>query len=100
MSVTWRLAAITDRTDMLDAAESRAHEKQDPQIFIAALTQDQHIEDEGNRLDGMATWQELPGLRGTHVYTGRGGQWVILYRRTRHGVEIERVRPSRTDWKP
>lgn len=100
MSVAWRPAAITDRMNMLDAAESLAYEKRDPQIFVAALVQDQRIEDEGNQLDGVATWQNLPGLPGTHVYTGRGGQWVILYRRTAQGVEIERVRPSRTNWKP
>lgn len=100
MSVSWRPAAIADRMDMLDAAESRAYEKRDPQIFIAALAQDQRIEDEGNQLDGVATWQDMPGLPGTHVYTGRGGQWVILYRRMSRGVEIERVLPSRTNWKP
>ncbi|EIL88431.1 plasmid stabilization protein [Rhodanobacter sp. 115] len=100
MSVTWRPAAIADRMDMLDAAESLAYEKRDPQIFVAALAQDLCIEDEGSRLDGVATWQNLPGLLGTHVYAGRGGYWVLLYRRTAQGVEIERVRPSRTNWKP
>lgn len=99
MSVVWRPAAIADRIDLLDAAELRACEKRDPQIFIAALVQDQCIEDEGGQLDGVATWQNLPGLPGTHVYTGRGGQWVILYRRTAQGVEIERVRVSRANWK-
>lgn len=99
MSVAWRPAAITDRMEMLDAAELLAYEKRDPQLLVAALAQDQRIEDEGSQLDGIATWQHLPGLSGTHVYTGRGGQWVILYRRTANGVEIERVRPSRTNWR-
>ena len=86
MNVAWRPTTITDRMDMLDAAELRAYEKRDPQVFIAALVKDQRVEDEGSQLDGVATWPDLHGLPGTGVYTGCGGQWVILYRRAPQGA--------------
>lgn len=100
MSVTWLPMALDDREKMLDFAFGLALEKEDPQIWEAAEGEDLEIEAKGNALDEVATFQALPGMSGTFVYPGKGGEWVILYTRTGDQVEIERVCPTETNWKP
>jgi hypothetical protein len=98
MTVHWNQTALDDRTWFLENALERAIALPDPQIYAAALEQDEQIEAEGNTLDGVATYQQGP-LPDSHLYTTHDGRFVILYRHVGKAVEIERVQPSRSDWK-
>ena len=98
MTVTWKQTALDDRTGFLDKALDRAIDAPDPQIYVAAVGRDDRIEAEGDALDGAATYRQGP-LPDSHLYTTSDGLFVILYRRVGNAVEIERVRPSRSNWK-
>lgn len=99
MTVTWKQTALGDRADLLASARTQAIARRSPEIYAAAIDQDDRIEAEGDALDGVATYQQGP-LPDSHLYITRGGLFVILYRRTGKKVEIERVRPARSNWKP
>ena len=99
MSVIWGAQARADRRNYLDQAFAHALEKEDPQINSAAEKRDDHIETEGNALDGAATYRQGT-LEDSRLYTTRDGQLVILYRRDGAQVEIERVLPARSNWWP
>lgn len=99
MTVTWKQTALDDRTWFLEDALGRAIAKPDPQIYAAAIEQDTRIEAEGDALDGVASYKHGP-LPDSHIYTTHDGQFVILYHRNGKAVEIERVSPSRSNWKP
>lgn len=99
MTVAWKQTALDDREEFLSDALLRAIAKPDPQIYAAALASDNHIEAEGDALDGLATYKPGP-LPGSHVYPTKDGRHVILYQRNGNHVEIERVRPSNSNWQP
>jgi hypothetical protein len=99
VTVEWKQTALNDRTWFLVNALERAIASADPQIHAAAAEQDDRIEAEGNALDGVATYKQGP-LADSHLYTTHDGHFVILYRRIGGRVEIERVRHSRSNWKP
>ena len=98
MSVIWGAQALADRRSYLDQAFDHALEKEDPQINSAAEKRDDHIETEGNKLDDAATYVQGP-LPDSHVYTVKGGRFVILYTRDGKHVHIERVLRSRSNWR-
>lgn len=99
MTVGWSRTALDDREELLEIAFDRAKAQSDPQLYQAAVAQDDRIEAEGGALDGIAIWQEGP-LPDSHLYITRDGLFVILYRRDAATVNIERVLPSRSNWKP
>lgn len=71
----------------------------DPQLYEAAERRDERLEKEGNALDGVATYVEGP-VPETLLYPSSGGNYVIIYTRNGSQVEILRIAPSRSDWKP
>lgn len=97
MTVRWSAMALDDRARWLTTAFVRALQKPDPRIYVAALDSDAHIESEGDRLDGIATYRQGP-LPDSRVYPTMDGRFVILYCRIGDDVEIERVLPARSDW--
>lgn len=99
MTVFWSELALSDREALLETAFHRARASHDPQIYQVALEQDERIEAEGNALDGVATYRQGP-LPDSRLYTTRDGRMVLLYRRDGDDVEIERVRPARSNWSP
>lgn len=99
MTVGWGRTALDDREALLETAFGRAKAQSDPQLYHAAVAQDERIEVEAEALDGTATWQEGP-LPDSRLYITLDGLFVILYRRDGEEVDIERVLPSRSNWKP
>lgn len=99
MTVSWSEAALSDREILLELAYHRAKLNTDPQLYRAAVEQDDRIEAEGNALDGAATYRQGP-LPDSRLYSTRDGRFVILYRRDGGDVQIEAVRPARSNWLP
>lgn len=99
MTVTWNQTALDDRAGFLDEALERAIDVPDPQIYDAAVDQDDRIEREGNALDGAATYAEGP-IPGTRIYTCKGGKYLLIYKRDADAVEVLWVAPARSNWKP
>lgn len=97
MTVTWNLKALDDRTGFLEEAERRAFAVPDPQILAAAVLQDDHIQAEGDSLDGTVLYRPGP-LPNSHIYPVRGGRYVLLYQRTGSDAQIERVKPTSSNW--
>lgn len=99
MTVEWTRSALEDRDRLLGAALALATLNEDPQLFLAAEDHDRRIEAEGDALDGVAIYRQGP-LPDSRLYTTTDGRFVLLYRRGDQKVEIERVWPSRSNWKP
>lgn len=99
MTVEWTRFALEDRDRLLATALASAVINEDPQLFLAAEEHDRRIEAEGDALGGVATYRQGP-LPDSRLYTTTDGRFVLLYRRDDHKVEIERVWPSRSNWKP
>lgn len=98
MSVRWGARSLDDRKDQLDRAWELALQARDPALWTAAEIRDDRIQAEGDALDGAATYARGP-LAGSHVYPLADGTRVLLYRRDGDEVLIERVLPSRSDWR-
>ncbi|MBB3761712.1 plasmid stabilization protein [Xanthomonas arboricola] len=99
MSVAWKQSALDARTALLASALARAIEISDPQIYFAACEQDERIENEGDALDGAATYHSGP-LPGTRLYTCQDGRYLLIYTRDGDDVLILALVPARSDWKP
>lgn len=98
MTVIWKPTALEDRERLLEEALLWAIAKSDPHLLAAAVSRDEGIESEGGGLDGLATFERGPEP-GSYVYTTRDGNFVLLYSRDSTRVEIERVYPTRSNWK-
>lgn len=99
MTVAWGQTALDDRARFLDEALERAIDKEDPQIYSAAVDRDAQIEAEGDALDGAATYAEGP-VPGTRLYPCKSRKYLIIYTRNGNQVEILWIAPSRSNWKP
>lgn len=99
MTVIWKPTALEDRERLLEKALLLAIARTDPHLLAAAVSRDEGIEREGDGLDGLATFERGPEPD-SYVYTTRDGKFVILYSRDNNLVEIERVYPTRSNWKP
>ncbi len=99
MTVAWGRRALDDRTRFLADAHTRAIAKSDPQIFAAAIAQDDQLEAEGNALNGVATYKPGPEP-GTRLYVCKSRKYVLIYTRDGKDVVILWIAPSRSNWKP
>lgn len=98
MSVEWSSAALADLDAFIARAWEYAYHFRDPQIVPAALRRNDEIWDEGERLDGIATYQRGPAPN-SHLYITCNGLFVLLYWRDGDAVLIQRVLPSRSNWR-
>ncbi len=96
--VIWRKTALDARAGLLEFALRRAIERPDPQIYRAALADDDEIERSGEQLDGVATWR-AGVVPNTFLRVVCAGRLLIVYRRRGDAVDILDVVPSRRHWR-
>ena len=98
MTIRWTATAISSREGFLDSALEHALLMPDPQIFAAALADDEAIHAAAVDLDGSATYAPGP-VPGTRIKPVARGRYVLIYRRNGHDALVLDVVPARSNWR-